>query len=673
MNALASFVVRRARLTVVLWALLAAVSALGAAQLHDRLANGGFTVPGSQSERAEDLVRARVNGGDRSGVLVTARPDMGRPLDARLRRALASAPGVERVGPPRLAAGGGLVAFQVELGSDLARAQKRLPELRQRAAAAAGEDRATSVVGAPAVFERYSELAREDLKRVELLSFPVTAVIILVAFLSVFATGIPLVLAGLGLLISLGVLYLVSLLADISVFATNTALVLGLGLSIDYALFNVTRFREELRERGDVPAAVRATVVTTGRAIVFSGLTVTGAVGSLLLIDIGVFSGMALGAMAAALVSVAGGVTLVPALLTLLGKRVDRLALAPAQRAARSGRLWTWLASFAVRRRVPIVVSLLPLLLIAAIPLREAGIGFPTSSALPPDDPTRAAEERLGRAFGAGAAQPVSVVARGDARRLVAVLRDDPGVGRPLAVDRGERRWLEISAPLRAPPDSERAQRTVRRLRARLTEGVAPLAVAVGGPTASGIDIVERLNARTPLVVAFAAGFTFLLLLLAFRSIVAPLKAVLTVLLSVAAALGILTLLYSSGGLGTTDELSYFVPLFLFGIVFGLSTDYEVFLLSRIRESHMKGRSTNAAIAEGLVASARSISLAGLVMIVVFLAQGTSRMEPLQQLGIGMALAVLIDVTLVRTLLVPASMALLGRLNWWLPRRMGGL
>lgn len=673
MRRLGRFVARHPIVVLVAWTVAGAVAVPGALQLEERLANGGFDVPGSQSQVADALAREHVYRGDVSRVLVAIRgDDAGRHLvRARLRRverAVRHATGVIGVRPlPR--SDGAYQALAVTLRADLPAAQTLVPGVRDAARRAAAPARAV-VVGAPAVFERYSQLARADLARVERISFPITGAIMLVAFLSIAATGVPLVLAALSLLVAFGVLFLVSHATALSVFASNTALVLGLGLSIDYALFNVTRFREALCDRdGDVRRAVEDTVATTGRAIAFSGLTIVIALGSLLAVDIGVFSGMALGAMASALVAMAGGLTLVPAVLRLAGTRIDRLAIRRAVTAADSGRLWRWLASVVVRHRVGVILVTVPVLLVAALPLLHARIAFPTTTALPRGDEVRAVSEDVGRAYGRGAVDPVSIVARADSRRLRRVIASDPGVGGPVAASRGRSGWIDLLVPLRASPDSAAAQATVRRLRHRLTEGVQPAAVAVGGETANGIDIVQRLDARTLTVVAIAVASSALLLLIAFRSIVVPLKAVASTLISVAATLGILTMLFADLGLGESTQLSYFVPVFLFAIVFGLSVDYEVFLLSRIREEWIHGAPSDEAIARGLVKSARSITLAGLVMTVVFLAQATSRMEPLKQLGLGMAIAVAIDVTIVRALLVPATMSLLGDRNWWLPHR----
>ncbi|HEX8742846.1 MAG TPA: MMPL family transporter [Thermoleophilaceae bacterium] len=668
---LGDLVVARPRTILAVWALLAVAGSVAAAVLHDRLANRGVAVPGSQSVLADDLARDHIYGESRSRVsVVLTAPDGDaaalRRAAPRVRRAVKRAPRVAEVGPPRYVRGDALIG--VDLRATLPQAQKRLAGLREAATDAAGGTEVT-VVGEAATYDRYASTAREDLDRVERITFPVTSAIILVAFLSLVATAVPTVMAGLVLLVTFGALFALSLVANLSVFAANTALALGLGLSIDYALFNVTRFREVLRGNGgDIPGAVRETVATTGRAIAFSGLTVATAVASLVILEIGVFSAMAYGAIAAALVAVAGGLTLVPSVLVLGGRHLDRLSIRRAVAAAESARLWKAIAAFVLRRRLPVAVVSATLLLALAVPLFGAEVAFPTADALPRDEPVRAVPERLGAEIGSGAFTPVRILSRSDRKRLVAAVRRDPGVGRPLEVRRGGDGWVQVLAPLRDPTDSSAAQATIRRLRDDLTGGARPLAAAVGGTTATGIDNIDRLDARTPWVIAAALGLSVLLLFVAFRSIVVPLKAALTTLLSVGSTLGILTLLYGELGVGESGELSYFIPLFLFAVIFGLSTDYEVFLLSRIREEHLDGASSDESIGRGLVKSARSITLAGLVMAVVFLAQSTSRMEPLQQLGLGMAIAVLIDISIVRTFLVPATMSLLGERNWWLPR-----
>jgi RND superfamily putative drug exporter len=655
------------------WVALAVVGGVVAAA-GGRLANGGTDVPGSQSARTDALEADRIFGEDRTHVFVVVSVPEGRasslaPLLPRVRKAVAAAPHVAEVGQGAVVSRANFAIFAFDLGSTLVDAQDQLADVRTAAKRAAGQADVT-IVGEAADYDRYGTIARDDLDRVEKISFPVTSAIILVAFLSIVATGVPTVLAGLVLAVTFGLLFAISQLTTLSVFASNTALGLGLGLSIDYSLFNVTRYREALRENGgSIPDAVRETVSTTGRAVVFSGLTIITATASLFLLQVGVFSGMAIGVIAAALVAALGGVTLVPAVLVLAGRHLDRLALRRVATAAESGRAWKRLAAFVLRRRLPVAVGAATALALLTIPLLHAPLASPTASALPKNDRVRVVSERVGRVFGGGAVTPVQVVARGNRKRVAQALERDPGVGRPIVIRPGKDGWLLLLAPLLDNGDSPAAQETVRRLRRKLTEGDAPAAAAVGGTTAKAVDLLDRLHDRTPAVVATALLLSATLLLFAFRSIVVPIKAALTTLLSVGAALGILTLLYHDLGIGESDRLSFFVPLFLFAIIFGLSADYEVFLLSRIREEYLSGASSDRSIERGLVASARAITLAGLVMVAVFLAQASSRMEPLQQLGLGMAIAVLIDITIVRTFLVPATMALLGRANWWLPGR----
>lgn len=665
-------VVRFPRAIVVAWVALAVTGGI-LALAGGRLANGGTDVPGSSSARADSLATKHIYGMKRTHLFAVVMAPAGQTASlARLapgvRRAVARAPHVVEVGPPRIVPSAGFAVVPFDLHATLEDAQKELSAVRAPAQRAAG-GADLAIVGEAADYDRYSKTAREDLSKVEEISFPVTSAIILVAFLSIVATGVPTVLAGLVLAVTFGVLYGISQLAVLSVFATNTALVLGLGLSIDYSLFNVTRFREALRANGgDIPAAVRETLATTGRAIAFSGLTITIAVASLFILHVGVFSGMAIGVITAALVAVAGGITLVPSVLVLGGRHLDRLPIRRVAAAAESRRVWRWIADFVLRRRTPVAIGAALALVVLAIPLAGAHLASPTASALPKSDPVRSVSDRVGRVLGGGAVTPVYVIARADQAQLRRVLERDPGVARPILFRRGTDGWLQALAPLRAQTDGTVAQDTVRRLRRELGDGRPPLEAAVGGTTAKAVDLLDRLHSRTPAVVATALLLSALLLFFAFRSVVVPIKAALTTLLSVGAALGILTFLYQHAGLGESHHLSFFVPLFLFAIIFGLSADYEVFLLSRIREEYLGGASSNRSIKAGLVASARSITLAGLVMAVVFLAQSTSRMEPLQQLGLGMAISVLIDITIVRTLLVPATMSLLGRRNWWLPR-----
>jgi uncharacterized membrane protein YdfJ with MMPL/SSD domain len=462
--------------------------------------------------------------------------------------------------------------------------------------------------------------------------------------------------------VTFGMLYFLTYVTQLSVFVGDTVLILGLGLSIDFSLFMVTRVRESLMGEADIEGAITHTLCTTGRAIMISGLTVTLSLSGLFIAGLGFLGSMAVGAMGATLVVTAAALTLTPAALVILGGRLDRLPLRVAVSTARSDAFWRSLADFVIRRRVAIVAVIVPVLLLLSIPVLGLNVRFKTFSILPGSDPVRKMTTEVEKAFGPGTGAPVVILARISTTRLLEVVERQPSIVASGTAQSGSHGWSRVTAVLRASPDSNAAEGYVRKLRASLRDTIGP-STLVGGPTAEGLDISDRINARTPSVVMGIVIIEFILLCIAFGAPVIALKAVITTLLSVGAALGILTMIFGGAG-----SLAYFVPLFMLAAVFGLSSDYEIFLLSRIREYYRSGFSTADSVQAGLLRSARSITLAGLTMSVVFFALAASPLTPYRQLGIGLGLAIVLDVTVVRGILVPATVACLGDLNWWKPR-----
>jgi RND superfamily putative drug exporter len=375
-----------------------------------------------------------------------------------------------------------------------------------------------------------------------------------------------------------------------------------------------------------------------------------------------VFSSLATGAIGAALIAVSAALTLTPAAIVLLGERLDRLSIRRAVTAAQNGAFWRRLADFVVRRRVAVVAVIVPVMVVLSIPIAGMHITLKSISVLPSSDPVRVATAGVAEHFGPGAGTPAVVVAHAPPAQLRRLIAAAPGVVEVGPTERGAQGWVRISATLDSYSDSSRADRIVRDLRASLGRQYGSRAV-VGGATAVGLDLIQRIDERTPWVVLVVLLAEILVLTLIFAAPLIALKAALTTLLSVTAALGVMTFFFRS-----TGDIGYFVPLFLFATIFGLSTDYEVFLLSRVREHHREGESNTASLKRALIGSSRSITLAGITMGVVFFSFAVSPLVPFQELGVAMGLAIVLDVTVVRGLLVPATVALLGELNWWRPR-----
>lgn len=666
MSALAAFVLRHPRKIVAFWVVALVVSGALASKLGERVLNSGYRPTGSEAARAQSLQDEHFGGVStpQLEVLLSAeRPaEIGPRQFVSVRRAVRGAPGVDAIGAPVRSADGLVALMPVTLSGDEARAQTYVGAIRSAVEGARLGAAEASLIGEAAIYDRMQTQSKNSLQRSAAISFPILLAILLVAFLSVAAAVLPMALSAVCLAVTFGLLYLLSFFVELSIFVEDAVLVLGLGLSIDFSLFMLTRMREEMTSgSGDPAEAIAETMRTTGRAIAFSGLTIVVALGGLYLTGIGIFTSMATGSIGATLLAVAAALTLVPAMLFLLGERIERFPLRVAASAAGSGRLWHWLGDFVLRHRVATVLATVALTLTLAIPLTGLKISYPTIDALPESDPARQAYEKVQDSFGPGAGVPAVAVARSSPAELRAVVRRQPGVVALSPTERGTEGYVRVAATFDSAPDTAAAERTVNAMRGALANRYGNQA-AVGGPTAIGIDVVDRLNATAPLVILVVLLVETLLLTVVFRAPVLAVKAALTTLLSVAAALGAMTFLFSG------SEITYFVPLFAFTTVFGLSTDYEVFLLSRIRESHEAGMSNDEAIKVALLRSGRSITLAGIAMSVVFLAFAISPLKPFQELGVAMGLSILIDVTVVRSLLVPAAVALLGEWNWWKPR-----
>jgi RND superfamily putative drug exporter len=646
-------------------AVLAAAPA--ALRLPDELSSGGFDVPGSESQHAKHVIDHEL-GSTRTQELFVVVPREGGRLRSRAARAARAIRGdrhVRGVAAPTVSRNGrtALVPFQV--AGRLGDAEHALPGLRERLRGVGGAE----ITGKAAILDTMTDNATDDLSRTERLTFPITMAVLSVAFLSLVAAGLPLLLAVVSLTITLAALLGLTQLIETNVFVTNTASVFGLGLSIDYSLFMVSRYREQRAEQGDddAQALLEATMRTAGRAIAFSGVTVGISLGSLLVIGVDVFTSMAVAAALSSLIAALTALTLLPAVLAMLGPRIDRLSISPARRAAERARLWRQVARFVLRVRVAAVVGVALVLLVMAAPTLDLDIAYPGPSELLPDPGAggvATATHRLARDFGSGALAPVEVVTRDSPERVRRTLAADPGVRSALPPAKGRHGWYHLRAIGRDEDNTGGARETVSRLRETLSTRFP--GTLVGGQTAEGEDVSDRIVGRFPLVILWTAVLTFVVLFVAFRSLVVPAKAVATNMLAVGASLGLVTAIFQWAG--GSDSITHFVPPLLFATLFGLSMDYEVFLISRIREAHLAGASGDESVARGLVRSARPITLGAIVMATVFGASATSEIDAFKQLGIGSSLAVILDATLVRCLLVPAAMVLLGRRNWWAPR-----
>jgi putative drug exporter of the RND superfamily len=518
------------------------------------------------------------------------------------------------------------------------------------------------------------------------------AIVLLIAFGSVVAAGLPLGVALVGLGISsAGLIPLLADVVDVPDWTTAVSGLIGIGVGIDYALLVLTRFRSAMREGKDRHDAVVEAVTTAGRSVIIAGCTVVIAVLGLMLTGLSYMYGVAISTSLAVLVVMFASVTLLPAFLAYLGPRVDRLripllgrSLGKAdERVDAESPAARW--SHAVQRRPwPAALLALAVLLGLAAPALGMRLGFPDAGNDPPDTMTRQAYDLNTEGFGPGSNGPIQIAAKIPGQQAKSrmdafadTLRDTPGVAfvtPPQLNEAGDAALITV-IPTTSPQD-EATEDLVKHLRSDVVpdqfEGTG-IDVEIGGVTAALEDQSEYMKDRMPLFIAGVVGLSFLLLLVAFHSPLISLKAGVMNLLSVSAAYGVMTLAANGGGLSNLIGIDHevpiapFMPVMMFAILFGLSMDYEVFLISRIREEYLKHGDTRRAVADGLAKTARVITAAAAIMVVVFLSFVTSQEVFLKLFGIGLAAAILLDATVVRMVLVPAVMQLLGRWNWWIP------
>lgn len=570
-----------------------------------------------------------------------------------------------------------------------------------------------SVAGAPAFYRDIETVSQRDLRRAEVVVFPIALAALLLVFGSVIAALMPLAVGAAGVALVLATIFLATRVTELSIFVLNLATMLGLGLAVDYSLFVTSRYREELAASGgDVPRSIERTMGTAGKAVVFSGATVLIGLLGLSLFEFMFLRSVGIVGVVVVAWSTLAAVTLLPALLAVVGTNIDRFAIRrTATPGDRDHGFWVRLSRGVMARPFAVLIPTLAFLLLLGAPFLRANISSPDATILPRDLPSRQAFDLLVAEYGAGEISPFFVVfeAPGDlftAPRLGAVydvgarLADDPRVTRVqsivpptlareqavgaaflqrgldrLGVETGVGRLASdraavIVAYTDSLPNSEGSKALLAELRALDPPG---LTVMVDGGTAEIVDVVAKMYAEFPRAIAFVVVATYLILLLLFRSVLLPLKAILMNALSIMASYGALVWVFQEGnlsgalgfsGLGFVEAS---LPVIMFCVLFGLSMDYEVFLLSRIREEWERTGDNSRAVATGMQRSGRIITSAALIVVVVAGAFVTADVVLIKALGFGIALAVFLDATVVRALLVPSTMRLLGDWNWWLP------
>ncbi len=591
-----------------------------------------------------------------------------------------------------ISADGHTLILPVVMAGDLTQADKNIDKVHDIVHAADGKGGFdTLVTGTASINSDFSHTAEKDLRKGEGIGVPIALVILLVVFGAVIAAGLPIVLSLIAITLAVALTALVGQTFDVSVFAINMVSMMGLATGIDYSLFIISRFREERAGGRDKIDALAVTGGTASRAVLFSGLTVVLALFGLVIVPTNIFASLAIGAILVVSMSVIAALTLLPAVLSLLGDRVNGLKVPYLGRRLLDGKAKgrpSWIARVAQRamkRPVLALVIGVGVLLLCAYPALDMKTGVSGVSSFPNGFDSKQGFAVLDRQFSAGSVSPVQIVVDGPVntpavqsgiKRLTSELAADKAFG-PVQTQTAKSGTLALlSVPVNGEAVGDLATAKVRELRATLVPAAfagSGAGVYVTGQTAGNVDYIDIVNRYFPWVVALVLGLSFLLLLVAFRSIVIPAKAILMNLLRVGAAYGLITLVSLKGwgagvlGFQQVPVVEQWVPLFLFAVLFGLSMDYQVFLLSRIKEAWDRTGDNTLAVTEGVGATAGIITGAALIMVAVFAGFAAGDLVMFQQMGFGLAIAVLLDATLIRTLVVPAAMKLLGRWNWYLP------
>ena len=752
---LGRFVHRRRRWVIGAWAILLLLALPLAPRAASALRAGGFTLDRLESAQAQSLLQREL--GLAPSALVLVYSSETEPAGSPAFEAAASAAAAAVSTAPHVT---GILGHAI--GSDQVSADRTtaydivlldlapdespdaLPGVRDKLAALPSGPVDVALAGGPAFYGDIQTVSETDLRRSEIVSLPLAALTLLVVFGSVVAAGLPLAVGGGAVIVALAIIFVVAGLTQMSIFVLNLATLLGLGLGVDYSLLMTSRFREELgratggaRPAGDpaagaipgdagapadpVETAIRVTVATAGRAVFFSGLTVLLGLTGLVLFDFPILRSVGIAGAIVVGLAVASALTLLPAILSLLGERVDALRVRTVNRAEEIDGPWARLARRVMRHPVAVFVPTLAFLLLLGAPFIHVRFNAPDATILPPTIASRAAFDRLDREFGAGRFAPISLAIRTtgaatDAANVAALydysrrLAADPRIVRVdgfVDVDPRltEPQYALLYAAPTGPPDrfvatalaaTTKADLTMftlttpygpnadeaRRLVSDLRSASGPLAppagmtVLVGGGAADVVDVVDGVGAGFPRTALFIFVSTYLVLFVLLRSVVLPAKALVMNTLSIVAAFGALVWIFQDGNLSALlgfQPLGYVEttqPVILFCVLFGLSMDYEVFLLSRMKEVWDRTGNNTEAVARGLERSGRIVTSAALVVVVVAGSFAFADIVLIKAIGLGVAISVALDATVVRALLVPATMRLLGDWNWWMPARL---
>ena len=739
-----AFVYRFRRPIVILTVLLAIGSLTLASRASDELSSGGWLDPNSESAQVANRLDTEFGAGKSSMIAVFTAPagtdTTAQAVQQEISASLSEVArdshvtgivGYAETGDRRFISTNGSSAYTlIELNVSDEESVEIVDSIRSAIHAPAGLT--VQLTGYGPITKDSAEASEKDLQRAETVSLPFAALILIAVFASIVAAGMPLLVAGLAIPSTLGLIYVVALQAEMSIYVLNIATMLGLSLAIDYSLFIVSRFREELRRGRTVAESVERAIGTSGKAVAFSGFAVAIGLSGLLFFEAAALRSIGIAGSLTVLCSVFYALTFLPAVLGMLGHRVNALSFGglirrfrPAAELDRTrDSRWAGVAQAVMRRPIAVLVPVLALLILLGSPFSRLQQGVPNASIFPAGLESRDAYFALVNEFPKGETTPITILAdvQGSptdpanvralvdyAARLDAMDGIDrvespfsnltnPQTGQPLTADEilglyaapqlppqlqallnayvhGSTVRLDAISPLDpAQPAGTAVVSTVR-----ATDPGAGIRVEIGGVAALGHDFLVSQGERMPWAIGVTLIASAVILFLLFGSLAIPIKAVIMTLLSISASFGALVWIFQEGNLSNVlnfEPIGFTIagnPIIMFSVIFGLSMDYEVLLLSRIQEAYRRTGDNTASVAEGLARTAGVITGAALIMVTVFSAFALADIITIKSIGVGMAIAVLLDATIIRVLLVPATMRLLGRWNWWAPGVLGRL
>lgn len=660
---------------VAAWAIIAVGFGIFAPRLESALSGAMWEVKGSDSLAARTIAEENFGGFSSQSAVVVLHSDTFSADDPAFQQRIADATAVlatEKTltppAPPQVSQDGHTAMLQAGALSDPTEAVRAAERISGDIKKLDGDGMTVALTGSPAFWADFNAINRESMMKSELITWPVTAVILVIAFGSLAAAGLPLLLTAAGLISAMGVLYAITRVTDLSIWTLNFAMMFALALGIDYALFIVTRFRAALHGEGDANRAVGIAMDTAGKAVLFSGITVLISLLAVLLVPIPAFRSMAAGMMLAVGFVLAATLTLLPA---VLGAGVNRFSLPWHNIGEHRSPKFARFAERIQKRPAIVAASVTGLLLLLASPLLALETGMPSISVLPKGEQARVGYELLAQSFGPGGPGPLQIIVPPgtDPAHISEAVTKTPGVAAAFPAQPGQNGYNMITAFATTDPSSKASNELVSRLRHEL-----PPSTLVGGPVAENHDLDQTLRDKAPLVIGTVLVLGFVLLLFALQAVFIAFAGVVLNLLSVGAAFGIGALAFQHGwasgpmGFESQGYLTSWAPLFFFALVFAISMDYTVFLLASAREHFERSQDPGDAVVGSIAHTGRPIVAAAGVMIAVFFTFALAGPLPMKEMGVILGTAVMADAFLVRLVLVPAILQLVGRKAWWLPR-----